>query len=265
MDLTKVLIILIAVLILITLYVIIKLNKFMRAILNEDKKEFNINTDFNVENEIENSKLQSNSQNLTKLKEINSEINIEEAQQFVQHTLISMFRTIEEYNMYNISYYSDLIYYKLKDIISKQKELQQNEYFKNVNIDSVYLVDVEESKGYTSLVFEINISLKHYIQQNTEIIFGNPDETIADRYIISIVYVDNVAEMEYETKRTNIHGVNCPNCGESLRELKDIECMVCGNDNSSLIEKRFVAIDFNRGWDWKKKINIIFERVERDV
>lgn len=245
MNLTTVLIILIAILIIIALYVVIKLKLFMNAVLNE---QTNIKqNENNINQQVENSTLELNNENEQNLLKQNPEINIEEAKQFVHHTLISMFSTIEDYNLNNISYYSDLIYIKLNNIISKQKELQQTEYFQDVKINSTYLTDIKPSKGYTSLVFEINISLKHFIKQNTEIIFGNPDETITDKYIISTVYIKNISEMEYETKRTNIHGISCPNCGENLREFKDIKCMVCGNDNSKLVENRYFAVDFNRG------------------
>ena len=248
MDLTKVLIILIAILIIITLYVIIKMNRFMRTIMNEEREEIDI-----PENKVENSEeistiqLENNMQNIKVLEDTYPDINIEEAKEFAEKTLLSIFSTIEDYNFGNMAYYSQLIYLKIKNIISKQKELQQIEFFQDVQIESTLLKNVEQIKGYTSLVFDINVLMKHHIQNNTEILLGNPNEVISDKYSISIVYITDVSSMDYETKRTTIHGVNCPKCGESIRELKDLKCMVCDNDNTNMIENRFVAIDYSRG------------------
>jgi len=248
MDLTKVLIILIAILIIITLYVIIKMNRFMRTIMNEEREEIDI-----PENKVENSEeistiqLENNMQNIKVLEDTYPDINIEEAKEFAEKTLLSIFSTIEDYNFGNMAYYSQLIYLKIKNIISKQKELQQIEFFQDVQIESTLLKNVEQIKGYTSLVFDINVLMKHHIQNSTEILLGNPNEVISDKYSISIVYITDVSSMDYETKRTTIHGVNCPKCGESIRELKDLKCMVCDNDNTNMIENRFVAIDYSRG------------------
>lgn len=259
MDLTKVLVILITFLILITLYVIVKLNRFIRKIMREEKSQIQSE---NINNNIDNiskeevkevaetetiSDIDLNNENIIKLQEINPEIDIDSARTFAERTLYSIFSTIENYNFENITRYSQLIYLKLNNIISKQKELRQIEFFQDVRIASNYLKLVEVNKGYTSLVFEVNITMKHHIQNESEIIYGSNDEVISDKYLISLAYIDNVSEMDYETKRTSIHGINCSNCGETIREFKDIKCMVCDNVNTDLIENNFIAVDYSRG------------------
>ena len=148
---------------------------------------------------------------LPELKKDFPNINLDELKRQTESYIITYLNMLENKLYKEIPYASDKV---IKEIKSNIANDTKNEEYKSIKIHRTVLNKYEKNNGFSTIKFQTALEY-----------LNSKNEKIQDRFVTELIYVVNEKEVSETSK---VLGLNCPNCGSPVKNLKNEKCSYCG-------------------------------------
>ena len=142
-------------------------------------------------------------------------INIDEIKRQVESYILTYLNILETKHYIEIPYASDKVKKEIKNRIDSNK----TEIFRNIKIHRTVINNYEKNNGFLTLKLQTSLQ---YINEM--------DKTVQDRYQTEIIYVTDSDKVSASEKQL---GLNCPNCGSPIKNIREKRCSYC---NTGLVD-----------------------------
>ncbi len=220
------------------IYAFFKIRNFSKYVIKEE--ESIINNFINSEN------TRINEENQKVLIEDFPETNLDNLVKIPRVTLLKIFDSIENKDIYRLPLSTELAHLKIEKILEGQDRLELNEYFENPEFYNINIVNYKKEEGYADITFEIAVKYTHYILKGNEVVNGSKESLQEDIFQLSMAYIIDRELLNDEIKSMNIYGRYCTNCLEEVKTLSQIRCEYCGAELYESEDDLWLIIDFNR-------------------
>ena len=154
------------------------------------------------------------------------EFNYDEAIERAEHVLKAYLIGIDQNCVELPSYANSDLVTQLQLHLDDLNARAERENYKNIKIHKSSILNYTKAKGVCKIIFQIGVEY-FYTRKNAEgsIIKGNEKLRRQTRYNVDLVYIQDRDEAE---KYGMELGLNCPNCGASIKTLGVKFCEYCG-------------------------------------
>lgn len=210
-------------------YIRSKIRLYTKSIFNIDSLKDII--DQNEILESETPKSISSMENVLKGKIKNDfpDLNLNEIKRMSETVIMDVFNAINDGEP--LEKYSD----KIK--ISVQRKIKENKgvHFESIKFHKTTVKDYERKSDVATMY--IASSLEYYKVEN------ETRKKIQDRFVVEFIYIIDVSKYGDNNKAI---GLNCPNCGASIKSVGHISCIYCGTSIKGIVKKNWSANNISR-------------------
>jgi len=118
--------------------------------------------------------------------------------------------------------YAALIQRKV-DALSTEGKI---EVFERIHVYRSGIYEYEKKAGTCQITLQTAIEYLHYIKQNGTVVSGSQQSLEQARYNLYLICVQD--ESQLPSGQTTAIGMNCPNCGASVKVMGNKKCDYCG-------------------------------------
>lgn len=228
-----ILLLIIIALVAVIVFLIYRVRRFTkRYSLNDIKKAYNIPT--------------SKKDDDLELKAQDLNFPIEEIKKVSSYYLSQAFKSIENHDLTILKGVSALVAKKVFAIIKGQENLGQKEYFENIEFTDYRIENYQRKPGYLSLLVQVDLDFIHYIISKDQVIDGSKDDIQKEKFLVSLIYIENLDEISEEDLEAKIYEVACRNCDKPIGNLAEKSCAFCNKEFNRKDLGPWLMLDYAR-------------------
>lgn len=190
----------------------------------------------------------THNKNLTSISQDFPYTNIEKVFDIPKSYLQKIFLTISNKDIDLIKSVSKTAVLKLANIVKAQALRNQSEYFEDVEIKDVKVLNYEAHGGYKVISYLIKLDYIHFIEMDGEVVNGSMSERVEHFYRLNFVYIEKILDIDQSLLEFEIFGVRCQSCEAEVKILGQKYCEYCRSEIENLNDKRWILLDFEKIW-----------------
>lgn len=154
-------------------------------------------------------------------------ININELKSLVEESLTYYFTAINKKDANSFKMDCDTVKSKIINIVENDKKTM----FNDLKIHRTVINKYEKKNGVATIIFQSSLE---YYKTDKEV----TNQKIQARYNTEFIYVIDASKVSENQKSL---GLNCPNCGASIKSIGEKYCDYCGTGIKEIIKRSWVV------------------------
>lgn len=170
-------------------------------------------------------------------------LNVEELKKKGERTLLSAFGALSSKSEELLSQDAGKeIKQKIRTQLKELQEKDQDQFYDRVEIHKTVISDYKKDHGQVWITLQTGLEGYIYLLSDGEIIQGEKDYLSQEVYTLYYLYIQDADLL----KNKEALGLNCPNCGASVKNLGSKFCDYCGSGIEEINLRVWRLVDFKR-------------------